>query len=298
MPADKSKPSKTADLAVAARALQMRRLSPPLFDDSLALVMCSPFWHAVLTNRVLTWLVVDRILGKLNPILPTIYVRARFGEDQIEKAVAQGVHQMVIIGAGYDTFAMRRPDLSPPLTVYELDLEATQREKQRRMQKAGIPVPAHTHYVTVDLETQDLFEVLVRAGFDVTRPAIFSWFGVTYYLTHEAIRHTLQTIAGQAAPGSHILFDYMSEIEYTPAPWKPLQQGCSDFVAKRGESWISGFDPQHMETFLQELGFTQIENLKPTDVEERYMHNYPGVSYPAFVGVCRAVSRPAQSPDT
>ena len=96
------RPSKTAELAAAIRALHLRRASPPVFEDYLALAMCGPFWRTVVSSRVLSWLVVDGFLRRLSPITPVVYTRARYGEDRLEGAVRHGIEQYVIIGAGYE----------------------------------------------------------------------------------------------------------------------------------------------------------------------------------------------------
>ena len=111
------RPSKTAELAAAVRALHLRRARSPVFNDDLALEMCGPFWRTVVSSRLLSWLVVDGILRRLAPISPAVYTRARFGEDCLEAAIGRGVEQYVIVGAGYETFAMRRQDLMARLTV-------------------------------------------------------------------------------------------------------------------------------------------------------------------------------------
>ena len=194
------RPSKTAELAAAIRALHLRRVSPPIFEDHLAQAMCGPFWRTVVSSGVLSRLVVDGVLRRLAPIMPAVYVRARFGEDRLEEAVGRGLEQYVIIGAGYETLAMRRADLMARLTVYELDQAATQETKRQRMRKAGIPTPQGLRYVAADLNAESLEDALDRAGFDAGRPALFSWFGVTFYLGEDAIRRTLTSIATSMAP--------------------------------------------------------------------------------------------------
>lgn len=284
----KTKPSKTADLTAGVRALHLRRVSPPVFQDTLALSLTSAFWRTVIRNRFLTWVVIDGILGKLTPVTHCVYVRARFGEDQVERLVRAGASQYVILGAGHDSFAMRRADLMAQLTVYELDQEATQQEKLRRMAQARIPRPANTHYIPVDLAEQDLMDTLLHAGFQPERPAIFSWFGVTYYLSQEDIQKVLRTIASRAARGSYLMFDYLSDPDCTPAQWRTLQQDTGQFVAKRGEPWISSFDPERVAERLQEAGFEMVEHLKPNAVQDRYLQGQPAGTYPEVFGMCCA----------
>ena len=289
------RPSKTAELAAAIRALHLRRASPALFADDLAESMCGPFWRRVVSSRLLTALVIDGLLGRLAPVSPAIVTRARYGEDRAETSVQRGVDQYVIIGAGYETFAMRRKDLMTRLTVFELDQSLTQDTKRRRMEKAGIPVPEGVRYVAADLNTESLHHALARAGFDAARPTLFSWFGVTYYLDRDAIRETLLSIAARMAPGSSVMFDYLADLDSTPPAARGLRQGCMDFVARRGEPWISSFTPAEMPAYLLELGYSDIENLEPEQVGPHYASAYPDLDYPTFLGLCHAATS-ADSP--
>ena len=91
------RPSKTAELAAAIRALHLRRVSPPVFEDHLAQAMCGPFWRTVVSSGVLSRLVVDGVLRRLAPIMPAVYVRARFGEDRLEEAVRQGLDGLQLL---------------------------------------------------------------------------------------------------------------------------------------------------------------------------------------------------------
>lgn len=285
------RPSKTANFAAAVRAVHLRRASPPLFVDDLAESMCGPFWRRVVSNRVLSWLVIDVLLRRL-PTSPVVFTRARYGEDHAEAAAEQGVDQYVIVGAGYETIAMRRKDLMARLTVFELDLAGTQETKRRRMREAGIPEPEGVRYVAADLNTESLHGALERAGFDATRPALFSWFGVTYYLGRGAIRETLESIATRMAPGSSVMFDYLADADSTPAEARGLRERAAGFVARRGEPWISSFDPDEVPDFLVECGYSKIEHLEPSQVGTRYSTGQPGLVYPPFFGLCHAATEP------
>ena len=288
-----SRPSKTAELAAAARALHVRRASSPVFVDDLALAMCGPFWRSVVSSRLLSWLVVDGILRHIKPIIPAVYLRARYGEDCLEAAVSQGIEQYVIVGAGYETLAGRRKDLMDRLTLYELDQVATQEMKKRRMREAGIPIPEGVRYVAVDLNAETVHDALGRTDFDTTRPALFSWFGVTYYLERDAIRQTLESIARKTAPGSAVMFDYLADAASTPADVRDLRQRCAEFVAGRGEPWVSSFAPAEIPGFLAEVGYATVENIEPEAVGPRYRSRDPELDYPPVIGFCHAATATA-----
>ncbi len=284
------RPSKTAELAAAVRALHLRRARSPVFRDDYAARMCGPFWRTVVSNSVLSWIVVDRFLGRLSPVSPVIISRARYGEERAAQAVRNGVNQYVIIGAGCETFAMRRRDLMTRLHVWELDLPATQDLKHRRMRQAGLALPEGVTYVAVDLGAENLKDALDRSGFDAGCPALFSWFGVTYYLDEAAIRQTLATIARDMAPGSSVMFDYLAESGSTPAPYRELQKRCNDFVNKRGEPWITSFLPPAVPGYLRDLGFAVVGHLEPERIGTDFLGADAGIDYPPFFGFVSAAS--------
>ena len=240
-------------------------------------------------------LVIDCLLRNVKPVVPVILTRARFGEDCAETAVGNGLEQFVIVGAGYETFAMRRADLMTQLTVYELDQAPTQEAKLRRMREAGIKRPEGVRYVQCDLNVETLQDVLGRAGFDEGRPAMFSWFGVTYYLGLETIRKTLSDIATSMAPGSTVMFDYLADLDSVPEDSKQLHRRCANFVARRGEPWLSSFNPPELPGFLNELGYADIENLEPGMVGERYWSSNAIYEYPPIMGLCRATTAAGSS---
>ncbi len=298
MPESESKserPSKTAELVAAARARHIQMTSPPVFEDRLAHTMCGPFWRTVLSSRLLSMLVIDGLLRNVKPVVPVILTRARFGEDCAEAAVDAGLVQYVIVGAGYETFAMRRTDLMTRLTVYELDQAATQQAKLRRMREAGIKEPEGVRYVQCDLNVETLQDALGRAGFDEGRPAMFSWFGVTYYLELDTIRKTLSDIAANMAPGSTVMFDYLADLDSVPDGSKQLHRRCANFVARRGEPWLSSFNPPELPGILKELGYSDIENLEPGMVGDRYWSSAAGEDYPPIIGLCRATTAAVSS---
>ncbi|MDE0112820.1 MAG: SAM-dependent methyltransferase [Albidovulum sp.] len=284
----RGRPSRTAELVAAARAEHLLRISEPVFEDNLAYEMCGPFWRTVLASKILTRLVIDGLLKNVKPIVPVILTRARFGEDRLESAVGDGLDQYVILGAGFDTFAMRRKDLMANLQVYELDQPATQELKLRRMQKRGMGKPSSVRYIQSDLNKESLHDALDRAGFDAARPAMFSWFGVTYYLGIDTVRATLENIATNMAPGSSILFDYLADPAWIPSNAKPLHERCAAFVAKRGEPWISSFNPPDVAGILSDLGFEEVDNLEPDKVSERYSLRNSEFDYPPIMGICYA----------
>ncbi len=285
---DSDLPSKTAELAAVGRAFHTIHASSQIFRDELALPMCGPTWRTILSSRILIRFVTRILMRRVMPIVPVIYTRARFGEDWLESALNDGVTQFVIIGAGYDTFAFRRTDLGEKLAVYELDHPATQEMKFTRMKAAGIPKPSNVRYVQCDLAAETVLNALSRTDYDATLPAVFSWFGVAYYLNEETVRRTLSDLAKGSAAGSSIVFDYLASADNVAPGFRKLRNDVTEFVARRGEPMLSDINPRDVPDFLRELGFAEIDNLEPDRVSDRYPDDNLDLRFPPVFGMCSA----------
>lgn len=197
-------------------------------------------------------------------------VRSRYTEDQLAAAVALGVTQYVVLGAGLDTFAYRNPFAA--LHVFEVDFPATQEGKRAMLAEAGIPVPENLTFVPLDFEYHTLAEGLADAGFDARKPAFFGWLGVVPYLTLEAFRATLAAI-GRLPTGTAVSFDYA----LSPETLGPLGRMAFDRLAERvaaaGEPFQLFFTPETMELELRRAGFQRIEQLDYERLNELYFKN-------------------------
>jgi methyltransferase (TIGR00027 family) len=150
--------------------------------------------------------------------------------------------QHVVLGAGMDTFAFRRPRMLDWLPVFEVDHPATQALKRRRIAELGWEVPARLHFVPVDLVQESLATALARAPFDAQAHSFFSWMGVTYYLSRDAVFATLRAIAETAPSGSIVTFDYLDNDRFDPEKRSPRVQfqmpGPERLVNRSRRAWI------------------------------------------------------------
>ena len=235
------------------RANHLHWYTAPILADRYAMRMLPWPWQLVVRNRLLNWLVVQRLLGTFKPIHTENVLRLRYAEERLDDAIAEGVGQYVILGAGFDTFALRRPDVADRVRVFELDHPATQRAKRERLRRLGLAPPPNLAFVPVDFEVDALDAALASAGFDATRPAFFSWLGVTYYLTLEAIRETLDRIAAGAGPGSFLLLDYKLPTSELP-PARAVADQLDRFVARLGEPMVSTFTELALQDELRRVG--------------------------------------------
>jgi len=194
-------------------------------------------------------------------------VRSRYAEDRLAEAVGQGIAQYVVLGAGLDTFAYRNPFSS--LRVFEVDFPATQEWKRTMLAEAGISLPAGLTFVPLDFERKTLADGLCEAGFDAGSAAFFGWLGVVPYLTLDAFRSTLATIARLPA-GSGVSFDY----SFSPQTLSPARRQVFDTLSKRvaaaGEPFRLFFTLEQMEAELRQAGFHRIEQVDKDQLNERY----------------------------
>jgi methyltransferase (TIGR00027 family) len=207
----------------------------------------------------------------------SVISRARYTEESIEKAVIQGVKQYVILGAGMDTFAFRRPEMMKCLEVFEIDHPATQKFKLNRLAELGWEHPAKLHFVPIDFTRESLVTALTRSSsYNPNVKSFFSWFGVTPYLTQEEVFGTLRSISEVTPASSTIAFDYFDTDAFVPEKLSPQMQKTLEFLQKIDEQMKNnGFNPSRLAEDLTTLGFRLHENLSPKDIEERYLHERP-----------------------
>src|SRR5262249_16574010 len=141
-----------------------------------------------------------------------VLVRQRYAEDELATAVERGVGQYVILGAGLDSFAYRRPHPATLLRVFEVDPPATQQWKRARLRELDVHLPSNLTFIPLDFERQTLAEGLHAGGHRPELPTFFSWLGVTHYLTEEAVFTTLRSVASLAPGGGMVVQDVL------PAP--------------------------------------------------------------------------------
>jgi methyltransferase (TIGR00027 family) len=207
---------------------------------------------------------------------PIVFARARYAEDHLEEAFReQGVKQYVILGAGLDTFAWRRRDLVAQLPVFEVDHPATQNFKRQRLPWLGLKQPARLHFVPVDFSREDLATALRRSSYDPQTRSFFSWLGVTYYLSREALFSIFGAIAQIAPAGSAVIFDYLEASAFVPGRVARRVEFMMEIVQHLGEPMIMGFDPAGLAADLEGVGLRLQEDLGPDEIQERFFAGRP-----------------------
>ena len=273
--------SRTATLAAGIRAHHRRWHPEPILDDAYAIRMVSPFWRQVAHNRLLNWIVVHKLLGPFHPIHTENILRTRYAEDRLAEAIAAGVRQYVILGAGLDSYALRHPELAGRVRIFEVDQPGMQALKQERVRRAHGGLPDHVTFVPVDFETDLLHEALDRAGLDPRASAFFSWLGTTYYLTRPAIRETLDSIAAVSAPDSRLVLDYLLARHFIPLDGLPLADKLERLVKRLGEPLVSEFIPAELDDELARVGFAPLDRVPPDEQARRYLQDRRDMAAPA-----------------
>jgi methyltransferase (TIGR00027 family) len=199
-----------------------------------------------------------------------IVARARFIEDLVTEQAGHGVVQYVILGAGLDTFAQRRPEIASHLRVFEVDQPGPQAWKRQRLIELGFGIPEWLRLVPVDFEAAaSWWGRLAAAGFDASRPAVVASTGVTLYLTKDAIAATLRQIA-TLAPGSTLAMTFILPLELLDPDDRPQQQAVQKSARAAGTPFVSFFSPPEMLTLARDAGFTQAQHVSTADLIQRY----------------------------
>lgn len=261
-------PSRTAHGVAITRAAHQILDLPRVFEDPIALTLLGPQATAGIRAAA------DRFNRRYARYLRGFLVaRSRIAEDALSEAVARGVRQYVLLGAGLDTFAHRNPHAAAGLRVFEVDHPATQEWKRQLISNAHLKSPASLVYVPVNFERESLAERLGANGFRSDEPAFFSWLGVTMYLSREAIRETLKFVVHSKVSRSGIVFDYLT----LPQRWDLLRRWGMKVlmrqVAAAGEPWQTFLDPQQVRVELAQLGFATVRDFGPAEINARLFEN-------------------------
>jgi len=199
-----------------------------------------------------------------------IVARARFIEDLVAEQAGHGVRQYVILGAGLDTFAQRRPEVASRLRMFEVDQPGPQAWKRRRLIELGFGVPEWLRLVPVDFEAgESLWEQLAAAGFDASEPAVVVSTGVSMYLTKEATAATLQQFAG-LVPGSTLAMTFLLPPELLDDAYRPGYEAAERGARAAGTPFISFYTPEEMLELARSAGFEDARHVSAPILNERY----------------------------
>jgi methyltransferase (TIGR00027 family) len=257
-------PSLTAVLPALLRAAhQVFDARPLILDDPVAVGLVERSTEReILANAELLQ------TSAMKRLRSSFVLRSRYAEDCLAE-VAEHVGQYVILGAGFDTFAYRQPAWAKRLRIFEVDHPATQRGKEERLAKADVWVPPNLSFVPIDFERASLRRSLDEAKLDTDVPTVFSWLGVTQYLTDVAIDRTLEYVASFPRSSRIVITVAVPEEMLTPGAAKGAVFNAAA-SAERGVPWINRLSPRLLSDHLQRLGYSSSCHLTPDEAEKRY----------------------------
>ncbi|MEO5841838.1 MAG: class I SAM-dependent methyltransferase [Acidimicrobiales bacterium] len=262
-------PSSTFNGAAVRRAVHVRYERPPVLDDDWALrlidrksrllVRVPPLYRKYLAPQQL----------RSKSLFAYSISNLRLAEELVEQGVASGRNQYLLLGAGLDSFGVRRDDLADRLRVYELDHPVAQAVKRQRIMRARGSVPAHLELVPIDFETTTIAEALAASGHDAGQPSTVSWLNTIAYLTVDATTASLRGLGQVSAPDSRLIFNYPPNTPASPDGEADLAAVRAS-VARKGEPFRSAYDPHDMERHVADAGFVVEQHLTETDLDQRF----------------------------
>ena len=262
------KPSRTAMVVALIRAEHARKNRSPLLNDYWAEKLVPPEFVAELPRLASGDAAIEAWLAR-SGVRANVILRARYCEDQLHEAVRGGVDQYVIVGAGFDSFAWRRPSWARRLRIFEIDHPATQSVKIRQLHAAGADLD-EACLIAADLREAPIDQVLAATNYDPKRRTFFAWLGVTRYLTHEANASALAAMGRAAARRSYLLLSYAPPSLEPVAESGEYQDRSATTLSSWGEPWVSSFTPADMTAMAGEAGFIVREDLSHQDLIARY----------------------------
>ena len=262
----KQRPSGSAAGVAMMRAIEAQKPEEARICDD-------PYAHALIqggfTYGLLKWMINSGLYDRLAPgAVGFVVGRERYIDDFLKACLSEGLDQVVLLGAGYDTRPYRIPGIEKT-RVFEIDQAATQEDKLKRLEKVIHPLPANATFLPVDFNTQSLGERLKSVGYNEESKTLFIWQGVTYFLTTAGVESTLAFIASHSGPGSAVVFDYFyNEILRDPhrAEVKAMQRTAHAF----GEDYTFGINHGQVEPFLTQRGFKDVTNMTMEELKRIY----------------------------
>ncbi len=264
--------SDTAERVTFVRALESRRPeSERICYDPLAEKLLGPKYKMYYGNRLMLQLLTIKAKLYRIGVFEYIVSRTRFIDECVQTSVNEGLEQMVVLGAGYDSRAYRIEGLKK-IKVFEVDHPATQRVKVRRIRRALVATPDNVVYVGVNFDREPLKEKLLKARYDPGIKTLFVWEGVTYYLSAEAVDATLAFVSKNSGPGSGIVFDYVAPglVDGTDLPLS-LTKMLRKFT-QYTEPLKFGIKDAFLDEFLAARGFQLVQKVSRDHLKHAYFH--------------------------
>ena len=266
----KNSSSQTAMIVAAGRAAHSVFENGVIFNDDIAhkflkfplsLLPKFRFFFKAYLNKI----------KKFQSVRIENLTRAAYNEAKMLTAIKNGTKQILILGAGFDSFICRYHNQLPDINIYEIDHPSTQNLKKHFLKK--IPYHPNSHFVSVNFEHQDWTKELSKTSFDFTQPVYISWLGVSYYLSLESLTATFKILFEILCKGSQLTLDYGLKDACLDADSVKGKHAMLEFLKKKSEPMISFFEPEEFKSLVEKLGWKEQERITTPDIESRYLKN-------------------------
>jgi methyltransferase (TIGR00027 family) len=240
-----------------------------LFDDPVVKDLVGTSIRALMQLASMRNFVMKQTDALTQGIYGAQICRTRFIDDAVQAALAQGIGQLMILGAGLDTRPYRLAGVER-VNVFEVDLPSVQENKKKKIQKHFGRLPEHVTFVPIDFDTQRLEAVLAGTAFDPAMPTVFIWEGVTQYISLEAVSRTLAFV-GTSAPGSILVFTYVLQSIIERRSDIAGAEKMLDLVAKNNAPWLFGLEPSNIPAFLEPFHLQLIADVGNKEYQAQYL---------------------------
>jgi len=263
--------SRTANLTAATRAAEsMKPENERVCYDPFSVEFVSGIFGVIAKSRLLTK-IVSWYSERIFPGAASHNIgRARYIDDYLRTCIDDGIEQLVILGAGYDSRAYRFDELKGNVRVFEVDHPSTQKVKIEKVRKIFGNLPDYVIYVPVDFEKERLNERLFASGYDQNLRTLFIWEGVTYYITAEAVDETLDFVAKNSGKDSSIVFDYIFQSVVDGSSEHEIAKKLRRRAEREGDPFRFGIEKNSVEDFLSHRGFYRVNNVTGEFFENNY----------------------------
>jgi methyltransferase (TIGR00027 family) len=294
------KASRSADGTAALRAVESLKLANErVLHDPYAIQFLSGIYSTLTITRFLIPFrllvkIIDWYASRTHPGgISYMVVRPRYIDDYLIQCIEDGIEQLVILGAGYDSRAFRFNALKEKVRVFEIDHPDSQKIKKEKVRKIFGSLPDHVVYVPVDFNKEKPDEKLYESGYDKNLKTLFIWEGVTMYLTAEAVDETLAFVVNKSGEGSSIIFDYAYESVIDGRMKMKEAEKLIKLQANIGEPLTFGIEDGTIMEFLGVRGFGQVEDMNAKSLEDTYFKGTNRKSCP-FFGIVHATVKPRE----
>jgi methyltransferase (TIGR00027 family) len=268
---------KTAEMMAVHRFAESQKpAGKRICYDPYAVHFISPEMMEALKSRANDPKKAKEEAEKIERFLPglsnSIRAKFRYFDDFIEKSIDEGIEQLVILGAGYDSRAYRMAGLKSKVKVFEVDHPSAQVVKIEKLKRILDSLPDHVTYVPVDLDTDDLGQKLVEKGYDKSKKSLFILEGVIFYITPKMVDYILSFITRNSGKGSAVLFDYFPQSVVDGTSQLEVGRNIHNQLIQAGEPMQFGIEEGTVEKFLEERGFSQVCNVTSEEYKKMYYH--------------------------